>query len=77
MPTPAGTLRADAYGQRISGYKDVMCWNNGESGDDYEEKTFCDVCYFVGGWYRYDRNEDNRDSAIEHKVDIGEDLGPN
>ena len=44
-----------------------MCWNNGKSGDDYEEKTYCEHCYwdYDHQLFRSDNNEDNRESIIE------------
>ena len=47
----------------------TMFWNNGESGDDYEEKVLCIDCYYgdeaMGsdtmerGYWMSDRNEEN------------------
>jgi len=62
----------------------IMCWNNGKSGDDYEEKTLCMNCYWGAGgafgvngsFWRTDRNEDNLEEILEYKLDINEDLGP-
>ena len=36
----------DGCGETLTINTNIMCWNNGKSGDDYEEKTYCDGCYW-------------------------------
>lgn len=45
----------------------IMCWNNGEKGEDYDEETVCSECYWECEWYKTDKNEDNQEE-IEERV---------
>ena len=42
----------------------IMCWSKGE-----EEKTLCNECYWDGGFYKDDDNEDNEEEIKDYIVE--------